>query len=263
MNRAKLAVFFVSPNSISRPWLNFELGYVEKSSGVAVICVTIHPVESLAGPIAAHQVVSLNREHKLAAEQLLRLIGDRIPIRSDAGRKNTLQIDSNVYPLDRGWQRYGRGANTREEVTRTLYGIAFGKSVDEGGFRFPASTDSLDAPWEFLVLRANPELGVNVYFVVDLADGTPVKLHVNTTFDVIGFAAHQADEFQIAIPRTDRPETLIINTRSFVSRLGHEPIAVRGLRVCAPTELGNIGMFESRSSIPARLRRGALEVVLP
>ena len=96
-----------------------------------------------------------------------------------------------------------------------------------------------------------------------MQDGAEVKLHLTSDFDVVGFASHQADEFQIAVPRADRPELLIVDTRSYIPRLGQEPVAVRGLRVRAPTELANIGMFNSRSSIPARLRRGALELVLP
>ena len=75
-----------------------------------------------------------------------------------------------------------------------------------------------------------------------MQDGAEVKLHLTSDFDVVGFASHQADEFQIAVPRADRPELLIVDTRSYIPRLGQEPVAVRGLRVRAPTELANIGL---------------------
>jgi hypothetical protein len=263
MNRASVAIFFISRASIAKPWLNFELGYMEKSGSVAIICVAIDDVQNFDGPVAVHQIQRLPTQPKKAGDRLLALIGERIPISRRSALRNTIQIGSNIYPLQLGWQRYDGGVNTRDGITQTPFGISFGKCVDEGGFRYPLSGDSLEAPWEFLLIRANPIVGMNLYSVMELSDRTCVKLHASTNFDSVNYAPNQKDEFQIPVPRHDRRERLIINTQSYVRLLGLEPIAVRGLRVRPPTELSAIGMFDSRGAIPQMFRRRALELTLP
>lgn len=262
MDRADLAVFFISPRSIHKPWLNFELGYVEKSAHTPIICVTLDTTElaEISGPIAGHHLISMNRQHKIAAEQLIRFVGDRVPLNKGSDRKYTIQIGSKILPLGQGWQRYVRAKGV--EIREGLFGISFGDTFDDDGFRYPASQDSLQAPWQFLLLKANPQKAVHVYFVMELMDASRIKLYVNSWQDSIGFGSPK-DEFQIPVPPTNRPDLLLIDTRSFVARLGQEPRAVKGLRVRGPTELANIGMFEFRASIPPRLHRGAMEIALP
>jgi hypothetical protein len=269
MNRTDLAVFFVSPASVGRPWLNFELGYIEKSSGIPMIFVAINnPELSKSGaPVAAHQVIPLSAVPKMAGEGLLRFIRTHIPAeKSNIKKTNAIQIESKTFPVERGWQRYVYGGKNeyagRNEIKITAFGFAFGRTFDDDGFRYPASQDSLHAPWQFLVINANPDVAVNVYFVMEMSNGCFNKLYANCKQDSVGFG-NPNDEFQIPIPKNNRPELLLINTQSFVPRFGVEPRAIKGLRVRGPTELANIGMFESRASVPGRFKRGAMEITLP
>jgi hypothetical protein len=150
-------------------------------------------------------------------------------------------------------------------MRRNAFGIAFGKTFDDDGFRYPASEDSLQAPWECIVLHANPDLPVSVYFVIEMSDGSLIKLYVNSAQDSIGFAGVPKNEFQIPVPPRDRSPVMVIDTRSFLPRLRMEPRGVRGLRVRGPTELSYVGMFESKAVVPARFRRkrDSIEIVLP
>jgi hypothetical protein len=264
MDRADLAVFFVSPESMERPWPNFELGYIEKSTGTSVICVAIGAprIEKSSAPIVAHHVLPLNDEPTVAAAELVKFIRGFIPVERPNKRRNTIQVGSKVFPLGLGWERYEYRGKKRTEIHKGKIGIAFGSSYENDGFRFPASEDSMQAPWEFLTVAANPDIDVSVYFITEMTDGTLVKLYVDSRQEFVGFGIPE-DEFHIAVPRKRRLRNLVVNTRSFLSRIEKEPRIVRGLRVRGPSDLAHIGMFESRESVPDRFWRGSMEIGLP
>jgi hypothetical protein len=180
-----------------------------------------------------------------------------------AKKGSVIQIQSKTFPLDQGWQRYVFAGNNKTGLHAGHFGVAFGKTFDDDGFRYPSSQDSLQAPWEYLVLRANPKVEINVYFMTEMSDGSFIKLYVNSRQDSIGFSGVPVDEFQIAVPAGGRPDLLLIDTRSFVPRMNGEPRAVKGFRVRGPTELSLIGTFDSRSSIPSKLMKGTLNIRLP
>lgn len=265
MDRADAALFFVSPNSVSRPWPNFELGYVEKGKQAQIVCVAIKGFDvrsALGSPFAAHHILPVADDPTTAARQLVKFIGERVPLKRPKLGRNTVRIESRAYPMNVGWERYVFGGSPKAEMRETPFGVSFGRSDDIDGFRYPASDDTLYAPWQFLFIHANPALPVSVYFVVELSNGERIKLFANTKQQSVGYGTPR-NEFQIPLPNADRPAGLLIDTQSFVQRIGQEIRAVKGLRVRGPTELSIVGMYATRVSVPAALRKGAMDIQMP
>ncbi|WP_208454404.1 toll/interleukin-1 receptor domain-containing protein [Methyloligella sp. GL2] len=261
MEQCDLAIFLISENSLGKAWPNFELGYITRSHRTPLICSSLQHDLHLHGPFEAHQTTPLNPSRRLAAEELSRLIEDKISLRA-ARTEFTIQIRDRVLPLEQGWQRYAGPYSDTARIRQGTFGVTFGAGFDDG-FRFPASEDSLAAPWQFLLLEVNPNKDVYVYFVVEMQDRTRKLLFLNSYQESVGFGSPK-NEFQIPLPSCDRPSRLIVDTNTFIPRLGrHVPVMTRGLRVRGPTELRKIGMFESWEAIPKMLKRDSLAIQLP
>ena len=262
MDRAAVAIFFVTPNSIARPWVNFELGYLAKSA-TPRICVAAKNLDlaKVTGPIGVYQLVTFSDVPKLAAQEIMRFLTHHLP--APARRAQAIQVAGMTFSIDQGWQRYISSGKHGQELNRGTFGVTFGKTFDDDGFRYPQSQDSLSAPWEYLAVGASPNQPVHVYFVTEMYDRSLIKLYVNSTQDSVGYG-NPSNEFQIPIPAKGRPALLLIDVSSFAARMGKQPRIVRGLRVRAPSELSFIGMFEKLESVPARFKnRKALRIALP
>ena len=262
MDSCEAAIIILSPVAASRPWVNFELGYITGRGTATVLCFGLqgYRPHDASLPSAPLQALRLPASIHDAAKTLVKVISGAVP-EPPTKKQYVIQLGQRIYSLEQGWSQYNTAGNP-QKIRRTSFGFAFGTAFDAGGFGFPASGDHLTGPWRYLFLRSNPAIETSVYFVFDMNNGDRIKLFLSTRQANVGWGSNPKNEFNVPLP-SERPNDVVVNVASYVRLLGSQPHALRRILIRGPTELGAVGTADSLSQIPVKYRRRALKLALP